>query len=170
MWRSSGAALAGGEREKRIDCGEENLKMSKVTAGLCCIAGQLTLTTGHWFYWAKMRLFSQISKILRSISQITEPIPGMFVVIWMHFPWWFQIWSWNSKIFVIFEYFVKFLACRLHSPAAWNALKHACTVNCSHYAWLYNFPLINAFARKLHWIEWSVFSHGHCFQWTEVVS
>ena len=33
-------------------------------------------------------------------SRINEPIPGMFVLIWMHFSLWFQIWSWNSKMFL----------------------------------------------------------------------
>ena len=58
-----------------------------------------------------------------SISQINEPIPGMFVHIWMHFSWWFQIWSWNSTILTFFTKFVKFMTCRLHSPAAWKALR-----------------------------------------------
>ena len=32
------------------------------------------------------------------ISGISKPKPGMFVLNLMHFSWWFQIWSWNSKI------------------------------------------------------------------------
>ena len=47
----------------------------------------------------------------------------MFVLIWMHFSWWFQIWSWNFKIF---EHFVRFLtssalACRVESNA-WKSI------------------------------------------------
>ena len=57
------------------------------------------------------------------ISQINEPIPGMFVLCWMHLSWWFQIWPWNSTILTFFTKFVKFLTCRLHSPAAVEALK-----------------------------------------------
>ena len=48
----------------------------------------------------------------------------MFVLIWMHFSWWFQIWSWNSRILTYFTNVVTFLTCRLHSPAAWKALRY----------------------------------------------
>ena len=34
---------------------------------------------------------------LKPISQNTEPILGMFVLILMHFSWGFQIYSWNSR-------------------------------------------------------------------------
>ena len=52
------------------------------------------------------------------ISQIIEPIQGMFVLIL------FQIWSWNSTILTFFSSnCFNFLTCRrLHSPAAWKAL------------------------------------------------
>ena len=46
----------------------------------------------------------------------------MFVLIWMHFTLWFQIWSWNSTILTFFTNFVNFLTSRLHSPTAWKAL------------------------------------------------
>ena len=59
------------------------------------------------------------SDIVMAISRFTEPIPGMFVLIWMYFSWWFQIWSWNSQMLTFFTKFVKFVTCRLHSPAAW---------------------------------------------------
>ena len=45
----------------------------------------------------------------------------MFVLNLMHSSLWFQIWSWNSTISTFFTHFVKFLTCRLHSPAAWKA-------------------------------------------------
>ena len=52
-----------------------------------------------------------------AISRINEPIPGMFVLIWIHFSLWFQIWSWNAIISTFLTNFVKLLTCRLHSPA-----------------------------------------------------
>ena len=48
------------------------------------------------------------SQISMPSSQNTGPIPGMFVLIWMHFPWLFQ----NSKNV---EHFVRFWTCRLQS-------------------------------------------------------
>ena len=45
---------------------------------------------------------SEISEILTAISRITEPIPGMFVLNWMHFSLWFQIWSWTFTISTFF--------------------------------------------------------------------
>ena len=53
-------------------------------------------------------------------SRINEPIPGMFVLSWMHFSWWFQIWK--STMLTFFTKYVTFMTCRLHSPAAWKAL------------------------------------------------
>ena len=41
----------------------------------------------YWFYLAKLCLVSHISDILMSISQINEPIPGMFVLMSMYFSW-----------------------------------------------------------------------------------
>ena len=58
--------------------------------------------------------------MLISISQINEPIPGMFVLCWMHFSRWFQIWPWNSRMLTIFTKLVTFMTCRLHSPVAWK--------------------------------------------------
>ena len=72
----------------------------------------LTLTTrGHWFY------FSQV------ISGITKPTLGMLVLIWMHFSWWFQIWLWNFTISKKITILFNFLPSRLHSLAAWKALR-----------------------------------------------
>ena len=62
----------------------------------------LTLTTLVSVYWAELCLLSHISAMLKAISQINEPILGMFVLIWMHFSMWFQIWSWNSTIQTFF--------------------------------------------------------------------
>ena len=66
----------------------------------------LTLRTLHWFYWTKLCLLSHISNILTTISRIIEPIPGMFVLIWMHFSWWFQIWSRNPTMLTFFTKFI----------------------------------------------------------------
>ena len=91
-----------------------------------------TYHAGHWFYWAKLRLLSQNSNISQVISGITKPKLGMFVLIWMHFSWWFQIWSWNSTILIFFTNFVKCFTCRLHWPAAWKALNHASLHSYAH--------------------------------------
>ena len=72
---------------------------------------------------SKKCFLSQISEILMSISRIIEQIPGMFVLCWMHFSWWFQIWPWSSTMLTFFTKCVKFMTCRLHSLAAWKALK-----------------------------------------------
>ena len=48
-------------------------------------------------------------------KQNNDPVPGMFVLIWMHFPWWFQIWSWNSKMLTFWKTFCTYL---LLTPAA----------------------------------------------------
>ena len=50
----------------------------------------------------------------------------MFFLLWMHFPWWFQIWSWNSEISTFFTNLVKFvclssaLACRVEGLSVKN--------------------------------------------------
>ena len=41
----------------------------------------------------------------------------------MYFSRWFQIWPCNSKMLTFFTKCVQFMTCRLHSPAAWKALK-----------------------------------------------
>ena len=38
------------------------------------------------------------------ISRFNETILGMLVLIWMHFYWGFQIWSWNSKMLICFKF------------------------------------------------------------------
>ena len=63
--------------------------------------------------------FLTISKILMAISQINEPIPGMFVLIWMYFSWGFQIRSSNSTILTFFTKCVKYFTCLLLTPASW---------------------------------------------------
>ena len=94
----------------------------------------------HWFYWTKLYLFSQNSNISQVISGITKPILGMLVFIWMHFSWWFQIWSWNSTILIYFTKFVKFLTCRLHSPAARKALRGSELNSCLNKTVFYHYP------------------------------
>ena len=63
------------------------------------------------------KLLSCVSEMVTSLSQINEPIPGMFVLIWMHFSLWFQIWSWNSTILNFFTNIVTFSTCRLSALA-----------------------------------------------------
>lgn len=41
----------------------------------------------QWFYF----LLSQNSEIPKSISWLTKLMLGMFVLLWMHFSWWFHI-------------------------------------------------------------------------------
>ena len=78
---------------------------------------------GHLFTEQKLFLLYHISKMLMSISRINGPIPGMFVLCLMHFSWWIQIWPWHSTMLTFFTEFVKFMICRLHSPAAWKLLR-----------------------------------------------
>ena len=62
-----------------------------------------------------------------SISRINESIPGMFVLVLVHFTWWFQIWSWNSKMLIFFLIFflcVQFSTCRLLTPAMWKVFSY----------------------------------------------
>ena len=37
-------------------------------------------------------------KIMLAISRTTGPILGLFVLIWMHFSCWIQIWQWKCEI------------------------------------------------------------------------
>ena len=100
----------------------------------------LTLTTQALVLLSKVCLVSHISEISTAISRINEPIPDMFVLIWMHFSLWFQIlWSWNSTILTFFTNFVNILTCRLHSPAAWKTLR-----------WRGCLSIIRSFLRQ-HW-------------------
>ena len=64
----------------------------------------------------KIISFLNVLKMSKTFSRFIEPIPGMFVLVWMYFSWWFQIWSQNSVILTFFTKFVYFLTCRLHSP------------------------------------------------------
>ena len=81
-----------------------------------------TYHAGALVLLSKIVLFSQNSNISQVISGITKPILGMLVLIWMHFSWWFQIWSLNSTILTFVTKLFTFLTYRLHSPAAWKAL------------------------------------------------
>ena len=81
------------------------------TNGRVCI-----LYMGHWFHHPnKIIWFLKIHKL----SQISKQIPDMFVLIWMHFSWWFQIYSLNSRIlnflniFWHFWTFSEIIHCRL---------------------------------------------------------
>ena len=61
-----------------------------------------TYHAGFGFSEQNCVCFLTFSEILTAISRTNEPIPGMFVLIWMHFTLWFQIWSWNSKMLTFF--------------------------------------------------------------------
>ena len=39
------------------------------------------------------------------IVRNTEPILGLFVVIWMHFSCWIQIWQWKSEFWIFWNFF-----------------------------------------------------------------
>ena len=109
-----------------------------------------------------------------AISQINETIPGMFVLIRMHFSLWFQIWSWNSTISTFFTNFVKFLTCCLHSPAAWKTLTHSHWF-CHIYAKLllyFSFEIRCNSCNLLNWLIltfvelgnflWKIWNRHHC--------
>ena len=55
----------------------------------------------------------------KPISHITRPITChvMFVLIWMRFTWWFQIYHQNSTILTFFTILGTFWTCRLHTAA-----------------------------------------------------
>ena len=63
------------------------------------------LPTRYWFNNpCKIVLFLKII----DISQISKPIPGTFVLIWVYFSWWFQIQSPNYKILTPFKLLCNF--------------------------------------------------------------
>ena len=79
----------------------------------------------HVAVWKRL-LFSkcyQIQTLLVKFTHYwTSPIPGMFVVIWMHFTWWFQIKSTNPRI--CYRHFCEIWLCHLLTPALWKVLRH----------------------------------------------
>ena len=82
----------------RVMCTIPDWKWQNVVTCLQTLPKLLnTLNAGIGFTVRTSVLLSQISVILICISQINEPIPGMFVLIWMHFPRWFQILSRDFK-------------------------------------------------------------------------
>ena len=91
------------------------------------------------------------------LSRINDPIPGMFVFIWMHFSWWFQIRLWNSKIFTFVENVGTFWRCRLLTPAAWFYLLSRSIFALSNF-WNFNCELMNQYQACLHLFE--CISHG----------
>ena len=105
-------------------------RFNKQTTSLCsiCYVGWFIRVRNYVnskkvFNWVKKYFFLSIFfKILTFISRINESIPGMFVLIWMHFPWWFQICSWNYKMLTFFKIIVTILTCRLLTSAALKAL------------------------------------------------
>ena len=81
---------------------QEHCKLCKLMMVSADEIKPLLNTLHAWFYWPKSCL---LSDILTANSRFTEPIPGMLVLIWMHFSLWFQIWSWNSTISTSFYKF-----------------------------------------------------------------
>ena len=59
-------------------------------------------------YCAEAKNFTHFLQILGAISRTAEPTLGLFVLIWIHFSCWIQIWQWKCK-FKIFEMVWKFL-------------------------------------------------------------
>ena len=67
-----------------------------------------SLLRGYWFYDAK-DCFSFL-EILQN-QRLFQPILGMFVLIWMHFSWWFQIIVTKFPNVDIFEHLSSAQAC-----------------------------------------------------------
>ena len=68
-----------------------------------------TLNAGIGFIERKSVFLSHVSVNLTCILRINEPIPGMFVLIWMYFSWWFQILSWDFTTFIFLTILWHFL-------------------------------------------------------------
>ena len=77
-----------------------------------------TLNAGIGFTKRKSVFLSQFLVILTCILRINEPIPGMFVLIWMHFSYWFQMSSLKSRMLTFVNIFGHF----------WLSSAHACRV------------------------------------------
>ena len=74
--------------------------------------------------WSKLEFL----KKSKAISRITEPILGMFVLIWLHFPCWFQKLQCHSTFFdfccwFFWFFLVTFWTRRLLTPATWYNVK-----------------------------------------------
>ena len=78
----------------KFDIQYSTLKASIV---ICCGDFHIDFEMSSGVLILRTRALCSVSKslfpffILTFISRINEPIPGIFVLIWMHFPWWFQI-------------------------------------------------------------------------------
>ena len=72
-------------------------------------------------------------QFLKCISRINEPMPRIFVLIWMYFSWWFQLLSRDSTMLTfltIFWHFWAVVCSRL--PGKTNARLHP--ILCLHYS------------------------------------
>ena len=61
------------------------------------------LHTAYRRKWLKFATISSNFKRLWSISRLTAPILGLFVLIWMHFSRWIRTWQWQFEISKISE-------------------------------------------------------------------
>ena len=89
------------------------IRRRAVRKGLSVTRYKLKLSMHPSVFTCKQFLFPKISLRFKAISRITKPTPGMFVLIWMHFSWWFQIWRWNLIIltFLTFLWDFVFVVC-----------------------------------------------------------
>ena len=79
------------------------------------MSDSLHLVHSHCFQHAKDYICSQISQ---SISQITKPLLGMFVLNWMHFSRRFQKQPWNLTILYFFKTFLWSFRTKMSSAPA----------------------------------------------------
>ena len=108
----------------------------------------------------------------------------MFVLIWMHFPWWFQIWSWNSKMLSFFwingDIFglSSALACRVESINYKNDVGtwYFYHIYCQWYRHsidIFDWPSIchqlNWGTHLIHNFEINLWRHHGDFRWDDVV-
>ena len=99
---------------------------------LCNFRAHNTLHTAIGFTMQNYFHLLNFINFKKLISQITKQILGMFVLIWMHFSWWFQICSWNFKMLTFLQIFWEtFRAVSLLTPAAWYVLSE-----CWDWLWL----------------------------------
>ena len=80
---------------------------------------------GKHYKWTSLTV-SIFLNSLKISKPISKPILGMFVLIWMQFSHWLQIYSWNSTILTFFQILYNFGMCRLHAPtgpAVWKTLQ-----------------------------------------------
>ena len=81
----------------------------------------LDLSSAHACHVVKCYDLRQI--FYNVLLLINQPKLGMFVLIWMHLSWWFQIQFWNSRILTFLDIFVTFSTCRLLTPACVVSVK-----------------------------------------------